>query len=62
MDDGRLGARLGSTVAQDLEKVGDLPGPQQAADQQAEGAGDGEDDQQPGDGGQDMAVPSAHFW
>jgi hypothetical protein len=45
-----------------LEKVGDVPGAEQTADQQAEGGGDREDHQDTGDRVQDMAVPSAHFW
>jgi hypothetical protein len=48
-------------VTQELEKVGDLPGPQQTADQQAEGGGDGQDDQDPDGGAYDMIVPSAHL-
>ncbi|GGL44840.1 hypothetical protein GCM10010983_47720 [Caulobacter rhizosphaerae] len=46
-------------MAQDLEEMGDLPGPQEAADQQAAGGGDGEDEQQANGGAQDMVVPSA---
>jgi hypothetical protein len=37
-------------VTQNLKDVGDLPRPQQPADQQAEGGGYGQDDQQ-SDGG-----------
>ena len=59
-DEGARGA-LGSAVTQELEEVGDLPRAQQSADQQAEGGGDGEDDQHPDSGAQDMIVPSAHL-
>jgi hypothetical protein len=52
---------LGSAVTQELEEVGDLPRPQQPPDEEAEGGGDGQDDQDPGGGTQDMIVPSAHL-
>jgi len=50
-----------SAVTQELEEVGDLPRPQQSADQQAESGGDAQDDQDPDSWAQDMIVPSAHL-
>jgi hypothetical protein len=47
-----------SAVAQGLDQVGHLAGPEQAAHQQGAGDGDDQDQQQPEGGGQGMFQPS----
>lgn len=47
-----------SAVAQGLDQVGHMAGPEQAADQQGAGERDGQDQQQSESGGQGMFEPS----